>query len=371
MTIIQNEKVELQIGGKVFAHWFDLEVKLCVDSFDTVGFSAPFEPSNAAFRDLFRPFSYQPVTLTLNGEPLFTGTMVGVEPKVDANSKSVAITCYSLPGVLCDCTAPTGFGRKGRRGAAGAIPLEFKKQTLRAIAGQLCEPFGIPIEFRDDAGAPFEKVAIKLEEKIYGFLVELAKQRSLVMTNNVDGTLLFWQSIKRGAPVAQFVEGVAPVSSIQATFSPQEYYSECTGYAPAKHRKPGSHYTVLNPFLGAGIDTGADPINNHRPISWKFDDTERADAPDATKAKIARMFANVLSVTLDDLPTWRDPDGNLWDPNTSLTLLAPSAMIYSESEFLIREVTLRQNKDKLSASLTLVLPGAFAGTLPETLPWLG
>lgn len=368
---VQNEKVELLIGGKAFAHWFDLEIKLCIDTFDTVGFTAPFDPSNKAFRQLFKPFSYQPIQLLLNGETLFTGTIIGIEPKVDANSKTVAVTAYSTPGVLCDCTAPTGFGHKGRRSAAGAIPLEFKKQTLRSIATQLCEPFGIPIEFRNiDAGAPFEKVAIKIEEKIHSFLVELAKQRGCVMTNNVDGSLLFWKSIKRGAPVVQFVEGVPPLSSVQATFSPQEYYSEGTGYAPAKHRKAGSHYTVLNRWLGQGIDDGSDPINTHRPISWKFDDTERQDAPDATKAKIARMFANILTVTLDELSTWRDPNGKLWDPNTSLTLLAPGAMVYKETEFLIREVTLRQNKDKLSASLGLVLPGAFSGEMPETLPWI-
>lgn len=358
------------IGGKSFAHWFDLEVKLSVDAFDAVSFSAPFEPDRKDFRELFKPFSFQPVDLKLNGDPLFTGTMIGVEPRVDANSKTVAITCYSLPGVLCDCTAPTGFGHKGRRSRAGAIPLEFTKLTLREIARQLCEPFGIPIEFRHDPGAPFEKVAIKIEQKIHEFLVELAKQRGLVMTNNEDGSLLFWQSIKRGAPVAQLVEGIAPVSSVQATFSPQEYYSEATGYAPAKHRKSGGCYTVLNKWLGKGIDDGTDPINNFRPISWKFDDTERQDAPAATKAKIARMFANMASFVIEDIPTWRDPDGRLWDPNTSLTLTAPGAMIYRETELLIREVTLRQNKDKLSASLGLVLPGAFSGEMPETLPWL-
>lgn len=366
---VQDEKIELSIGGKNFAHWFDLEVKLCVDSFDSVGFSAPFDPSNKALRSLFRPFQFQPISLKLNGDDLFAGTLIGVEPRVDANSKTVAITCYSVPGVLCDCTAPTGLGYKGKR-PKGAIPLQFTKLNLQQIAQQLCDPFGIDCEFHDPPGAPFEKVAIKFEEKIHGFLVELAKQRGLVMTNNFDGTLLFWKSVPRGAAVVQFVEGVPPLSSVQATFSPQEYYSEITGYAPSKHRKQGGKYIFQNKWLGQRLDDGTDPINTFRPISWKFDDTERQEAPDATKAKAGRMFANILAVTLDDLPTWRDPQGKLWEPNTTLTLLAPSAMIYRESEFLIREVTLRQSKDKLSAALGIVLPGGFAGEIPENLPWL-
>lgn len=367
---VQDEKIELSIGGKNFAHWFDLEVKICIDTFDTVSFSAPFDPGNKAFRDLFRPFSFAPVTLRLNGDPLFSGTMLTPEPSDDANSSSVVVNCYSLPGVLCDCEAPSGFGRKGRRSRVGAIPLEFKGMTLQAIANQLCEPFGITVKFRGDPGPPFAKVAIKIEEKIHGFLVSLAKQRGFVMTNDVDGSLLFWKTNSQGSPVVQWVEGVPPFTGLKANFSPRDFFSELTGYAPAKHRKAGSHYTVLNDWLGKGVDDGSGPINTHRPSSCKFDDTEREDAPDATRAKMGRMFANMVSYDTGEIPTWRDPDGKLWDVNTSVTALSPKAMIYKETELLIREVTLWQSKDKLSAVHNLVLPGAFSGLIPTTLPWL-
>jgi hypothetical protein len=53
-----DEKIELLINGKKFANWFDLEVTLSVDSFDSIGFSAPFEPARKEFRDTFRPFSF-------------------------------------------------------------------------------------------------------------------------------------------------------------------------------------------------------------------------------------------------------------------------------------------------------------------------
>jgi prophage tail gpP-like protein len=368
---IQGENVELLVGGTLLSHWFDLEIKLSVDSFDTISFSAPFDPSRKEMRQLFQPFSYQPIKVKLNGDDLFTGTMIGVDPGVDANSGTIQITGYAQPGVLCDCEAPSGFGRKGkRRGAKGAIPLAFNKATLRDIANELCEPFGLVCEFRGEVGAPFEKVAIKIEEKIHTFLVGLAKQRGLVLTNNVDGSVLFWQSIKRGVPVVQLVQGVAPLTGVQAAFSPQDYYSEITGYAAARRRKGGSVYTYVNPFLGSGIDDGSGAINQHRPNSCKFDDTERADAPAATRAKVGRMFGNIASWVTEPLPTWRDPDGKLWDPNTSMTLLAPGAMIYKESELLIRDVVLRCSKDALTAVLGLVLPGAFSGEIPDTLPWI-
>lgn len=365
----QVEKVELLIDYKSFSGFDDLEIKLCVDKFDSVSFTAPFEPSNADFRRLFRPFSFQPIHLLLNGERLFTGTQIGIDPSRTVDTGRIALSAYGRPGALCDCNVPCGFGHRGRRSAVGAIPRQFDKLTLLQIATQLCEPFGIAIEFRDDPGAPFERVAIKLDEKIHSFLVDLAKQRGFVITNTVEGALLFWKSVSQGSPVAQFVEGVAPFPGVQANFSPQDYFSEITGYAPAKHKKPGTRYTLLNPHLGAGIDDGSDPIDTHRPCSVKFDDTEKADAPDATRARMGRMFGNMVSYDMGELPTWRDPQGALWDPNTSLTVNCPSAMIYSETELLIREVTLRQSANKLSATMNLVLPGAFSGIIPDRLPW--
>lgn len=364
-----DEKIELVIAGKSFANWFDLEVTLSVDTFDSIQFSAPFEPDRKEFRQVFRPFSYQPVQVLLNGAPLFTGTMLTPEPEVDRDSKSVRVQCYAIPGVLCDSTAPTGEGYKGKR-PKGAIKTQFSKLSLQAIAQQLCDPFDLDCEFRGDPGPKFDRVSIKIEEKIHSFLVPLAKQRGFVITNTEAGKVLFWKTIKRGAPVVQFVEGVAPLTKVKANFSPQDYHSQITGYAPAKRGKKGGVTTVLNPWLGKGLESGSAPINEYRPLSCKFDDTERADAPDSAKAKMGRMFAACAAFTIDDLPTWRDPDGKLWDPNTSLTLLAPGAMVYRESELLIREVKLRQSTDKLSASLNLVLPGAFSGEIPDTLPWI-
>lgn len=366
---MQDEKIKLLIDGQEFGYWFDLEIKLSVDSFDTIGFSIPFDASRKDMRETWQPFSFKPLEVMLNGSSLFKGTMVGVDPSFDAGSSTLQITGYAKPGVLCDCTAPSGEGRKGRRSQKGAVPLTFTDVTLHYIATHLCEPFGLGIEFRDPPGAAFEKVAIKLDEDIHGFLVGLAKQRGLVLTNNVDGSLLFWKSVSSSKPVAQLEEGVPPLTGLQTTFSPQDYYSEITGYAPAKRRARGTVYTYVNPWLGKGIDDGSGPINQHRPRSVKFDDTERGDAPEATKARVGRMFGNMCSWVTEPLPTWRDPAGELWDPNTSITLKAPSAMIYKTSEMLIRDVMLKANKDALTAQLGLVLPGAWSGEVPKALPW--
>jgi hypothetical protein len=101
----------------------------------------------------------------------------------------------------------------------------------------------------------------------------------------------------------------------------------------------------------------------------RLGDTESADVPKAVRAAVGRMVASVVSYTVEDLPTWRDPQGALWTPNRTVTLLAPEAMVYRETELLIRSVTLKQNPEAETATLGLVLPGTFGGQLPEALPW--
>ena len=87
------------------------------------------------------------------------------------------------------------------------------------------------------------------------------------------------------------------------------------------------------------------------------------------RAALGRMVGGVVTYTVDELPAWRDPRGELWQPNTTLSLIAPEAMIYRETELVVRSVRLHQTPDGETTSLGLVLPGTFGGALPEALPW--
>jgi prophage tail gpP-like protein len=335
--------------GDYFAFWEEIEVVRSMDAVSTAKFKAPFEPSRKTFRSLFRPFSFKPLKVRHELLPFFTGTLVDVRPSLEPNSRTVDVSGYALPGVLGDCTTPAPSDEK---------PLEFKNLGLRAICSRLCAPFGLEVEFLDDEGPPFERVRLEIDKKVLDFLADLAKQRDLVLSDTREGKLLCWRPAAIGNPRARLVAGQPPVTSISADFSPQGYYSELTGFAQKKRRKAAAKWTELNPFLTEIL----------RPDSFKLDDTERGDARDATRAKLGRMFANIASFQVD-MPGWRDPQGRIWEPNTTVTLLAPECMVYRETELVVREVTLRQSATSETASLNLVLPGAFSGDVPSVLPW--
>lgn len=342
-----DEEVAVSIEGSRFRFWDRVRIVRSMDAMDVIEFGAPFESTAPGFREAFRPFSFKNVDITVGGSPLFTGTMVSPVPVLENGQKLISVGCYSLPGVLNDCTPP-----------ASSFPLEFLGLGLREIASALAAPFGIGVEFRADQGAIFEQVAIAPGKKILTFLTELAKQRNLIISSSERGKLIFLQSIPAGNPVARLRQGSAPVLSVSPFFNPQEYYSHITGLEPAIIGLDGLQFTVKNPRL-EGIT---------RPLTFEAPDTLDSDVKLAVEAKAGRMFGNMASYVVP-VATWRDSAGDLWAPNTSLTLTAPDAMIYNEYEFIIRSVEFNRDPVSTTAVLNLVIPGSFSGKIPEVLPW--
>jgi prophage tail gpP-like protein len=341
------EDVSLEIEQEVFRFWTKVRVKRSMDTFSTAEFSAPFEASRKEFREIFRPFKFQSVVIKEGDNRLFTGRVVGINPSVAPDRKEVTVTAYALPAVLHDCTAP-----------ASLLPLEFKKLKLQAIAGILCAPFGVNVDFRGEDGAAFDKVKLDASKKLFEFLKDLAEHRNFIFTDNTIGDLLCWRSVKPGTPVARLRDDEQPVTKVEPSYNPQDYFSEITGFAPAKRGRKGSKFTEKNKWLP----------NVLRPFCFHPDKIEKGDLPGTVRMKLARMFADMVSFDID-VATWKQPDGEVWRPNTTVTLLAPDAMVYRETELLVRDVETVIEKDSRSAQLNLVLPGVFDAEIPETLPW--
>lgn len=343
----QNE-VAILIDGVRYRFWSNLRWTPALDAFSTAEFSAPFEPDAPGFRETFEPFSFKPVEITVGGVLAFRGTMVGITPRVDAGSRTIDVSAYGVPGVLNDCTPP-----------ASAYPIEFNNQRLPDIAQALASPFGVQVVYQSaTSGAAFERVAVDPGGTIAAFLGDLARQRGLVMSDTPDGALILQQSVEPGQPVARLAVGASPVISVTPSFSPQQYFSHITGLEMVVVGFIGSQYTVKNPHLTGAL----------RPMTFRSPDVEGGDIQQAVAAKAGRMYGNMAaySVVVD---TWRDPQGDLWAPNTTLTLEAPDAMVYSPYEFVVRSVQFARGGKSETAVLDLVLPGSFSGRTPEVLPW--
>lgn len=344
-----EDEIGVLIGDKRFQFFDSLRVVRSIDTMDVVELGFPLETTLPHFRESFRPLSFSPVDVTIGGVPLFTGTAVSVVPVLENVRKVISVGGYSLPGVLMDCTPP-----------ASAFPLEFNELGLKEIAETLAAPFGIGVEFRDEPdGGVFRETAIDPGIIIFTFLADLAKQRNLIMASSPEGKLIFWRSITSGVPVARLSQGSPPLLSVIPFFSPQAYYSNITGIQAVHVGLEGSQFPVRNPRL----------VGVTRPFTFDAPDTEtKAELQLAVEARVGRMFANAISYTIR-VATWRDVGGNLWEPNTIITVTAPDAMIYEEYKFVVRTVEFNRSAKEETALINLVLPGSFNGGLPESLPW--
>lgn len=369
--------VGLVISGEKFKHFPEIDIALALDAFSTARFTAPFEADRKEFRRLFKPFGYNSINVLVDEKVILTGTMMHVEPRIEAASKSVEVSCYSLPGVLCNCCPP-----------GTAYPLEFADQTLLPIAQTIVSKFGLKARFDDSVsddetdhafkaakvkrgprggrgkrGNKFARVALEPGDNAHEFLVKLAQQIGLVMTDDAVGNLVFRDSdANLGNPVAEFTQGEQPLVSITPNFNPEEYFSEVSAFTPTKVKKKGDKHTEYNPFTRGK--------NIVRPYCFKLDNLlTAADAPAACWSKLGRMLGNCCSWTIANIGTWRDPQFDLWKPGTTINATAPDAMIYKKTELLVRDVALHQDAGGYTASLKVVLPGAFSGALPIDLPW--
>lgn len=343
----EANEVALSIDGKRFRFWSTVSITRAIDSVPTVEFSAPFESERAEFRETFKPFSFKPVTINVGGARLFTGTLIGVDPSLTTKAATVSATCYSTAGVMGDCTAP-----------ASAYPIEWDNANLRTIAVSLTSLFGISAIFEAEAGAVFERVGLSPGEKITPWLAGLAAQRDLVISATPNGDMLFTKAVTSGKPVANLTQGVSPCVGVLPSFNPQQYYSSISGVTPMLVGLEGPQHTEKNSRLTGAV----------RPFTFTSTDTASADIATAVRGKMGRMFGGAVSY---DVPvnTWRDPSGELWAPNTLITLVAPNAMIYEKFTFLVRSVILQKSAGNESAILNVTLPGAFAGSVPEAMPW--
>jgi prophage tail gpP-like protein len=150
-----GEKVSLVIDGESFDNFTEVEFNRSIDTFSTMGFLAPFEADRKEFRKLFRPFTYRSVNGLIADKVQFTGTLMTPDPQITESSKSVAVSCYSLPAVMCDCCPP-----------GGAYPLEFAGHTILQIAQTLASKFGLIAKLDenvsdDESDHAFQKAKLK------------------------------------------------------------------------------------------------------------------------------------------------------------------------------------------------------------------
>jgi len=183
MTSRYFREVSLVIDGTVFKFWQDVDITLPFDSMRTFSLSAPFNADNPTYVQLFKPFTYKNCIVYVAGKKIITGTIVKHSTKATGNSHTITVEGYSKPGILNDVNV-----------SANSWPISFNGLDLEQIANKLCEPYSITVIFDADKGAVFkgsDKIELDPDKMIFPFLIDLAKQRNLIIGDDANGNLVF------------------------------------------------------------------------------------------------------------------------------------------------------------------------------------
>lgn len=338
-----SEEVGLTIGGSTFTGWEALTITRALDSVaDGFSLSGPFDPSNSVTLSAFKPFSYKPAIVKIDGELVLTGQVESVSPSISASDRAINVQGRSKTGPLVECSIDIG-------------KTQFDGLSLSAIAKQICQPFGITVQAINDTN-PIKLARANPGEQAFSFLNKLAKDYSLLLNCDVDGRLLIQLARTGGNPVASLVEGQGLLIGVSAGYNGAQRFSK---YKVLQQQDGAAN------IKGEALDSGVSP---YRPMVEAGGESNSSDIKNSANWKRALALASSISIEAT-VSGWRTPGGALWTPGQLVTLKAPGAFVIKETVLMVAGSTLTLDAGGRVASLRLVLPATYTGEMPGGYPW--
>lgn len=357
MNIKFNHRLGI-IDVKFFSR-FELNLK-----FDSIAstFSVDFyfDPSNPDHAEMATVSHFHECILEHNGETLITGYALSNFFKQSSKKELAKIAGYSKPGVLEDCDIPPIVN-----GVEQSKWLQYDGMTLREIAQQIIAPFklklvvdGVASKASNEQFTLDEKLDKKiskttaLESKnIKSYLMELAIQRNIILSHDVNGSLLFTEAKTNLAPLFHVEAGVI-ATDISMSFNGQGIHSQITVVKQASSAgDDGAQFTIYNPYCPI--------VFRPRVVVQSSGDVNTIE--DYAKNVLASELKNiVLTVTID---RWVI-DGKVIKPNNTITVYSPENYIYEKTKFFIESVSFVGDSKQQIAVLTCVVPEVYNRQTP-------
>jgi prophage tail gpP-like protein len=312
--------------------------------FRKFGFTIPNEVST---RLICKQFASVDVDIGYNGFPMLSGYLGASQPVKGEERKELSVSAYSNPNVISSPMMIDSF------------PLEFEKSDLDVISKQLLAPYSVVHKFIGNKGPVFSKIRIKQKQNTFEFLSNLSKQRALVIGDDGDGRLIYNDGMGYGEPMLVIDSESRPDCSVAVEYSPDDLFSHVTGILIGKKGRKRKKLTLTNPFYRGII----------RPHEFEISESDEGELETAVRSVMARTFASAFRLTVT-VPGWLDRFGNLIEPGVSISVRSPSDYIENFFDFLITDVTWSGTPSQKSTTMTGVIPGVFAGIVPEAVPWI-
>lgn len=227
-------------------------------------------------------------------------------------------------------------------------PYEFNNVDLKQHATALCDPFGIQVKFLDSQGGRFDKITADKDDTVFAHLKKYAAQRSLLISCDEFGDLVFQKAQTEGDTVGSITEEEQNTTDWSASFDQRNVFNS---------------YRVISQTPGGNAKT--EVVKDDNIIGTRF---KTIDAPDSIAGGVKDVAAWERSKTVNEalsqtLPQsgWRDPNGNFWNANTKADVTSLTLGIPNGREMLISKVKFSIDNSGVSSDLSIVPPEVYTG----------
>lgn len=389
------EGAALIINGEELKATPAITIKKTYDNLaSTFGFSLPTE-------EIYRikPFMYDEVSVYFQGNLIVKGNVYGIEKDLSTGART-SYSCMQQTAVLAHCNLPKSL-----------YPRTQYKVSLKTVAERICDVFGIDVEV--DAGATeaankkFAETAIKPNETLAEYLSNLAKQRGLIITSTPEGNLrIAVDTLNKVTPILELknptgkitfsgdkvfsdIMAVRPATGAaqkpdiakivlnamrekaakakkegwQSVFSSEEESKSFNERLKAAEKAQASTPNVGNPGGGARTTTSvALPV--FRPKTIMQSTAFPQPIKDFAEAEKRRMLVSACSLQVS-LSYVYTTEGDLIDVNQIVTVNAPALGIDEDTDFIIREVTIKLDTGGNSCNLTMIPADWYQGNMVQ------
>jgi len=295
--------------------------------------------------NLVKPRSLTDSEVWIGNKKLLTGNLYKRSPSLTNSGAQLQLTGYSKTYRLIKSNP------KEQR--------EFLNQSLLEIAKSFALPFGLSVVSESvdaEINEKFENEKISATDTVFNFLQNLARQRGILISNDIHGNILFHRACTQQKTVGSIVEGrdgeIPLTSNFSASFDDSNLFQVYQSVADA-------------PWAFESNEPGGISKDDRIKIpSFKtVQANSNVEGAGQKTVDFARnqTIAKGLSIPFQ-ANTWYAPNGELWQENTLVSIESPTLFIPNGFTFLIKDV--EYNLDSSggeTAALSLVPPALYTG----------
>lgn len=345
-------QVTVEVGGKILSGWTSVSIRRGIEIMPST-FELECTENFPHSQEMVIPEGAACI-IRIGKMKVITGYIVSVNRHLSYGSHSVSVQGTSKSIDLCECSAQFNT-------------YQFNNEPVVNLIRKICKPYGIEVKTVgkiDSVVLP--QFSIILTETGYQIIERMTRAAALLFYDDTDGNIILSkvgsQSAASGFVEGKNVEEVAVRRSMAGRFSAVTVILQNTislFTPPAETSQLASqmaNITVGKPAVDPGV-------TRYRPllISAEMGDIGYAVSQQRAQWEVNRRFGRSQSIQLIT-DSWRDQKGQLWQPNTLVSVDFPTLKVKTKNQLLVTETVFRLDNSGTHADITLMPKEAF---IPE------